>query len=549
MELWDGVPPLVLDAADLMPELQPQEGPKPPPSAGERIALPFPPPLGSSDVAPEVAVGALEVLRYGPTGAQGAVDRISVAFNQPMVPLATVDSLRQERLPLEIEPATPGKIRWLGTRALAFRAEGRLPFSTTYRVKVPADTGSTQGRALAQALEWSFNTPTLELVASTPAEGGTNVELAAPIVLQFNQKIRREELLAAGLWLRGGGTKIPLNMVPEGTWGSLEGVAGSLLQGEDRQRVLVLRASQRLRPDTRYSLQIPAGSFGEGPDPSVAKTLSFSTYPPLEITGAHCDPQGCSPSYPLMMRTTTPLQASPTDLAELVTISPHVEGLEVSAERGLRIQAQFSGSANYTVSIKPGLRDIYGQTMQRAYRGLIKTAPYEPQLEIPNGYFDPVVVERKGPRRLPLRVAGITSLEIRSRALSAEEFGDLLGNRWFDVEEGWPSAAPPAVDLRTMMTPGSKRTPQRLELEVGQLVSPGKVLYMAGRSAPFNRWGYRERLGLNRFVEVTDIGITAALDHDSGTLLVTSLDSGEPLAGVDLELRNRASRSPLWRGR
>ncbi len=549
VELWDGVPPLVSEAADLMPDLQPQEGPKPPTSVNERIALPFPPAIDSSEVVPEVAAGALEVLRYGPTGAQGAVDSISVAFNQPMVPLAAVESLRQEQVPLQIEPATPGEIRWLGTRALAFRAEGRLPFSTTYRVKVPAGTRSTQGSELARAIEWSFKTPTLELEASSPAKGTKDAELGAPIVLRFNQKIRREELVAAGLWLRGGGTKIALRAIPEGMWGSLEGDAASLLQGADRDRVLCLRASERLRPNTRYSLQIPAGSFGEGADASVEAKLTFSTYPPPGITGTNCAPEGCSPSYPLMLRTTTPLQASPTDLAELVTISPQVEGLEVSAGGGLQIRAQFLGAANYTVTVKPGLQDIYGQTIETTYRGTIKTAPYEPQLGVPDGYFDPVVVERKGPQRLPLRVAGVTSIEIRSRALSPEEFGDLLGNRWFDVEQGWPSAAPPAVDLRTIRTPESKRRPQRLELDLGELISPGKVLYLAGRTSPFNRWGYRERLGLNRFVEVTDIGITAAFDRDGGTLLVTSLDSGEPLAGVELELRKRSSRAPLWRGR
>ena len=549
VELWDGVPPLVSDAADQMPSLRPQQGPKLPTSVNEQVRLPFPPPSSSQDVAPTVAAGVLEVLRHGPIGAQGAVDSISVAFNQSMVPLAAIDALRQEQVPLQIEPATPGKIRWLGTQALAFEADGRFPFSTTYRIKVPAGTSSTEGGALAQALEWSFTTPTLEISASSPAEGTKDADLEAPIVLRFNQKIRRDELLAAGLQLRGGGKTIALRPVPEGAWGSLEADAGSLLRRQDRARMLVLRTSKRLRPDTRYSLELPAGSFGEGPDPSAAETLSFSTYPPLTITGTNCAAEGCSPSYPLMLRTSTPLQASPADLAELVTISPPVQGLEVSAVHGLQIRARLEGAASYTVTVKPGLKDMHGQTMKTTFRGVIKTAPYEPRLEVPDGYFDPVVVERKGPWRLPLRVAGVESVEIRSRAFNPEEFGELLGNRWFDVEAGWPSAAPPAVDLRTIMTPGAKRAPERLELDLRELVAPGKVLYLAGRSAPFNRWGYRERLGINRFVEVTDIGITAALDRNSGTLLVTSLDSGEPLAGVELELRKRAAATPLWRGR
>ncbi len=560
VELWDGVPPLVSQAEDVALELRPQEGPQPPPSVSETIELPFPPPAPAEGERPAVEAGPLEVLRFGPTGAQGAVDTISVVFNQAMVPLASTEELRRQTVPLEIEPAPPGEVRWLGTEAFAYQTAGRFPFSTTYRVRVPASARSIHGGELAKPKEWTFTTPSLALEGAFPAEGATDALLETPIVLRFNQAIRGEELARAGLELRAGRESVALDVIPESAWGSLEGPAAAATEGVSKARVLVVRPTTRLRPDTRYTLRIPAGAFGEGPNPAKAQSLSFSTYPPLRIKGTRCAPEGCSPSHGIHLETSTPLRPTPRasgdgageGLRGLVTVSPEVEGLVVTAGYGLQLQGEFEGASKYTVTIEPGLQDIYGQAMGGTYRGVIKTSPYDPQIELMGGAHEPAVLERRvgggGPGTLPIKVAGVGSVEFRSRALSKDELGSFLSNRWFDAEKGWPSDVPPPVGLEERATPEAKRRPTRVDLDLGAMLEAGKTLYLTGRTAPFRRWGYEQRLGLSRFVEVTELGITAALDRDSGTVLITSMESGEPLAGVDVELRRRASASASWRG-
>ncbi len=556
VELWDGVPPLVSEVEDLALELRPQAGPKPPPSVGERIELPFPPPAvdnaDSTPMDPELATGPLEVLRFGPTGAQGAIDSVSIVFNQPMVPLAATDELRREAIPFEIEPAPPGEVRWLGTDALAYQVAGRFPFSTTYRVKVPSGTTSIRGLALPRDKEWSFTTPTLALDAAFPPEGATDALLETPIVLRFNQAIRADELVAAGLELRQGRESVALEVIPHSGWGSLEGGALAATEGVESARVLVVRPTSRLRPDSRYTLRIPGGAFGEGPNPAKAQSLSFATYPPLRIKGTECAPEGCSPSYGIHLGTTTPLRPTSKGLEELVTVSPEVEGLRVSADYGLQLQGRFEGASKYAVTVEPGLKDIYGQEMSGVYRGVVKTSAYEPRLELVGGAHEPAVLERRvgeeSPRTLEFQVAGVNNVEFRSRALSKEELGAFLSNRWFDAEKGWPSDVPPPIGFVERATPTAKRAPTRVELDLGAMLELGKTLYLTGRTSPFTRWGYSQRIGLSRFVEVTDLGITAALDRDSGTVLITSMESGEPLAGVAVELRRRSSGEVSWQG-
>ncbi|MFY0530738.1 Ig-like domain-containing protein [Nannocystis pusilla] len=137
----------------------------------EKVELPFPPPAPPTKQTQDLAEeGPLKVLRTSPTEkAPGLVGSVTAVFNQPMVPLASIDDLKLERSPLTIEPLPPGKFRWLGTQMIAFEPEGRMPYSTTYTAKVVAGETSTMGTKLAKEVKWQFTTPSLEVESITPA--------------------------------------------------------------------------------------------------------------------------------------------------------------------------------------------------------------------------------------------------------------------------------------------------------------------------------------------------------------------------------------------
>jgi len=150
-----------------LPALTPEPGdqgdfrlpgdPIPPPRPGETIREPFPP--TPEPVQPEqVESGPLEVLRFSPEGEIPVAPFLSVTFNQPMVPLATVEELAAGQVPVRLEPPLPGTWRWLGTRTLTFQYDSelidRLPKATEYHATIPAGTRSATGGELAQAVEW-----------------------------------------------------------------------------------------------------------------------------------------------------------------------------------------------------------------------------------------------------------------------------------------------------------------------------------------------------------------------------------------------------------
>ena len=112
----------------------------PPPRTGETIDRPFP--AGPDIDAPDVDPGPLAVLRVQPEGDVGIAPFVSITFDQPMVPLATIGQLDELDVPATITPSLPGRWQWIGTRTLRFEHDpeifDRLPMATSYVVEIPA---------------------------------------------------------------------------------------------------------------------------------------------------------------------------------------------------------------------------------------------------------------------------------------------------------------------------------------------------------------------------------------------------------------------------
>ncbi len=86
------LPPLATDPDDRQAFRLPEEV-LPPPRTGETITDPFP--LPPEIAPPDVESGPLEVLRYSPEGEVPIAPFVNVTFNQPMVPLSTLEQTFQ----------------------------------------------------------------------------------------------------------------------------------------------------------------------------------------------------------------------------------------------------------------------------------------------------------------------------------------------------------------------------------------------------------------------------------------------------------------------
>jgi uncharacterized protein YfaS (alpha-2-macroglobulin family) len=545
LDLWAGVPPLEPLPSDVRTVLEPRPGPPLPKVVSETIEVPF---GGNDDGGPPSGVptlpptGPLKIERFGPEGEVALVGAVHVSFSHPMVPLAAVESLAAKTPPFEITPRPEGRVRWLGTRTLVFEPEGRMPFSTDYEVRIPAGVESTDGTKLASDYTFALSTPTLALVSSTPWTGAEQVGLQPVLRLTFNQPIERRALIAA-THLRGGGKEAVLAVIPPDPPMPDEAEEIELL----RQRTISFVPFDELKPNTNYTLKIDPGVFGEGPKPSGAITVSFSTYPPLRLSQSPCGK--CWASSGIYLASTTSI--SDPMIETKVHVTPTVANISVyGSYSGIQIGGDFEGNTTYTVTVDKGLTDTHGQSLAKPFSTKVRLGPLYPSLTLKTHGPNPAVIERAAAKTIDLSVSGISEVFVDARALTPEELPEFLDAYSSDGDWGWPLRVPAATYSHTHDVTPSLRRKQELSIDLATMISPGHdSVWLIARSDQYEVEGWKDRVGLSKLVQVTDLGITTALDPDSGIVIVTKLSDGSSVAGAAVRLMESGTKGrQLWSG-
>ncbi len=146
-----------------------RKGSKPPPRTGETVDISFPPP--EKKRVPDMGKpGALEVLRFAPEGEVRMAPHLSLTFSRPMVSVTSQEEA-SKIMPAKLDPVPDGDWRWLGTRTLLFKPDGRFPMATDYTVVVPVGTSSSTGDKLKKKTEFSFSTPAPAIERKHPTGG------------------------------------------------------------------------------------------------------------------------------------------------------------------------------------------------------------------------------------------------------------------------------------------------------------------------------------------------------------------------------------------
>ncbi len=264
------------------------EEPIPPPITGETIDVPFPPP---GLAAPEIVeTGPLEVLRYAPEGEIPIAPFVSITFNQPMVPLSTIDDLASKDVPVQIDPPLPGTWRWLGTKTLTFQYDSslvdRMPMATEYQVTIPAGVQSATGGILSENVTFSFRTPPPTVVTTYPLYDPQPLE---PLFfISFDQRIDPQHVLDF-IHVTAEGSPVKIRLATVDSIASDKTVSGLAANTPDG-RWLAFQARSPLPSDSAINITIGPGTpSAEGP--LVTKTsqlYNFYTYAPLEIVDHGC---------------------------------------------------------------------------------------------------------------------------------------------------------------------------------------------------------------------------------------------------------------------
>jgi alpha-2-macroglobulin len=511
----------------------------------------------------------LSIVIATPKGATATLDQtqsIVVSFSEPMVPLREVPT-DESSGPMTITPAIKGKYRWMGTRTLTFIPADSLPASTAYTVTIPAGTKAVSGYPLLAPYVWTFETPRPRVLRTRPRDNQEFVELDHTILIQFNQKVD-PDVAAKSISIKetiGSETRFPSFKAQ--TPDSLDKISSN--SWEDRNwgqksspanYTVELRIDGLMKKNARYQVTCKAGLRGvEGPlGMAEERIFSFRTYGELTFLGVGNE-KGFSPGQRLRLNFSNPVLSK--DVARLLEFNPPLVVDTGSIEwdypqTTVYLSVPFAPQKTYAATLRPGLRDRFGNTLTTPQNFTVVTGAFTPYVHMTTG---PGVLEGYASHNYPVTFMNVDSVRLSMGVLTPDRIVPLMQRLDFSYYEEL------AMNEATLGSPESKSEEQtRFSLsriwriggtankstirpvsldEVVGKDGRGVVLMQVDNLLPGDRRRY-----LKAVLQVTDFGITAKFAPGSTLVWVTRLKDTQPVADVTIELRSDSNKV-FWTGK
>ncbi|MFQ5343499.1 MAG: Ig-like domain-containing protein, partial [Anaerolineae bacterium] len=493
-------------------------------------------PLAAPYVFRFFTTGFLEVAQVIPAdGATGVAtdSTITVMFNRPVVPLASIsdfrfqisdsdaatrntqDGTRNQLQPLEFDPPIAGQGEWLNTSIYIFRPGEPLAGGATYTARVKAGLTDAAGDALLpDDFTWRFATELPKVVWVQPADDAMLVDVDTSISVQFNQPIDAESAGAAF---------------------SLQNVAGKIEVDGD---TLTFTPDQRLAFDTTYQVTVAPGvtSAAGGAGMSELYAWRFTTVPlPRIVDTEPRDGEKNAPSR-TGFRILFNAPIDPTTVMPNISMTPPITPTEVYTyysqwDNSFFFSFGAEPSTDYEVRIEPGIADPYGNKIEEGRTVRFRTAPLEPdyRLHVPDivGTYNAY-----DPARLYVAYVNVNRINLQLYRLSSEYF---LQSPYRVVDKMPANATLVRRWELPLEAPLNKRSFTAVDLvEGGGRLEPG--VYLLDTDAPGldkrNYWGRRH------LMVVSHINLTVKAGPRDALAWATDLATGDPVPGLALTFSN-----------
>ncbi len=359
-----------------------------------------------------------EVLPQGDSTQIQGNSVITVIFNRPIIPLETVEDTTKLPQPLNIQPALSGKGEWLNTSVYIFHPTGYMHPNTRYSVTVKSGLTSTDGLTLTNPYQWSFTTQAAQILRIVPQSQSGQILLNPDLTIYFNQPVDRVQA-EAQFYLHSLGQTLPVvtaltpldagddkvtkaaptltpnpallpTLIPVPPLPSTPDMSRHLIKGtfkwEPDSMIVTFKPDERLDFDTLYEFGINSKSDGLE---LTGETRSGFTTVPLPDFASTNPKDGQDNVYG---GGATISFVSPMDedsFKDKITVEPKPTLVkEYYQYNSYQLLFPVNPRTHYTVTVAPGIKDIYGNVLNKGLTFSFTTAPIRPsiQLKVPSTY-------------------------------------------------------------------------------------------------------------------------------------------------------------------
>lgn len=472
----------------------------------------------------------------------------SLGFDRPVHVLGAVED--NAALPwLKVKPALPLRLRWIDPQTLAISAVGGWPTAQQLELQVEAGVKALDGTALAAPVTTAFRTPALTLQRFWPVRGP--VARNSGFALQFSLPVAaaglREKLALRGT-LDGREVALPAFVVevPPDATALKRALDAAAIASEEAPsdvagEVAVVRFREPLPLRLQLAIELKAGLLPLRGDRGLAESRrhALAVHGPLEVVGVACD-DGCDPEawMPFQVQFTTPIEgaadgaegASADTLASHFSLDPAIPELRVTCwNDNCRVGGRLQPETRYTLRVKSGLRDRFGQTLTAGKELVVKTGSLSPLIELRTE--GSVYEKAEAPWRVGFAARNISG-ELRAARV------DLAA--WMALHHAptdWQRQAEPRLQRPKVVRKFAAAKQNETEPVVFDV---GKELGVAGPALAYAELigvspeGRRMRSGT--LIQITDLHIHVRTYRGGAVAFVTSLATGRSVAGVGLRL-------------
>ena len=507
------------------------------------------------------AAPALKVLSAAPKGQQDQLGRqaVNVHFNQPVVKLGEKTQFSSADCPLTITPKIEGSCRYSGTQTLVFEPADNWPAATKYTVTVPKGfKSSVSAQKLAAAYSFSFTTQVPRVLSVLPYKNEHWISLNPTVYVLLSQPA---DLSRAAQFIKlsvpNGKTvrTIPVSVrIP--TQEELN-KSFSYLSAEEKQAVFAVNPTETLQPGQHYSVVLQAGLLGKTGNAGMAQKYetSFFTFPPLTVQKVIST--GCLPFTPSVHF------SSPVRKRELwnhlETFPAYTKNPLKEAEKeslGFEFTNPKTGEAYFNmpldfISVKPheqvqvtihkGLRDIYGNVLEKDEQFTISNDGYCPAVDFSADGFG--VLESYLPARLPIALMNMPALLIESARFNRDNF--------IPFEEKKTSYCA-KKQLTGATFSGEYTFQEQKDKTLRTYIDLARFAPTATDSIIFSQFKTKRNWDdsdcwVLATDNLTDVGVSFKTSAQDILIWTTSLKTGTPLGGLAVELRS-ADNKVVWTG-
>jgi alpha-2-macroglobulin len=480
-----------------------------------------------------------------PVGDTDTLAQVRVRFRDDVIPLERLESPDETAAlgHFAIEPALPGRFRFLTPKMIGFEADKAWPAATRVRVTVTKGLRDTRGHELADDLAWTFQTDGVEIDGLPGKEGDKAPRALRPkIELTANTPLDRASLESHASLRphdRPNDPAIPLAIPPD-TASPSPGATTSPMPEEQYDPSLrswgyVLVPAHDLDKATQYDVTIAPGVLPrDGNRPSeYPATGTFRTFDVLRFQGVSVTKQTGArfTSGQPKLGFTTPIDEKSIGAIALSPAPPKgTTPFAALGEEGVVINTSLlAPQTDYTVTIGPDLKDTFGQTLGTTQTGTFRTGDYAPDVWAPSGTnlfpasrdvrLNVVAVNAPPDVRAIFRPLRPPDVVQYPDASGSPDRGDVLPPR-----DTWPrfDASGPNNAERTIEVP--------LRAKLG--APAGALAYGVLAQLPKSE----EPVVNAGVVQLTDLGAFAQFFPDGGRVLVNRIADGTPVAGAQVDV-------------